>query len=139
MTPEQEARIALEHDEELVDAIIFGEKRCSACTRMRPKCPPYFSHDARNTDGLKHECNDCISARERVRRGAKTDVEWRTVDGELVDRLVARLRKRGLTLEEIAERSGCSLSTIKVSRTTKMASTLRRLLALSDELTAARR
>lgn len=132
MTPEQEARLVLDYDVEWTDGLLFGVKKCSSCGRERPKCKPYFGIDNGANDRLKHECNECILKRDRIRRGGRAELSWEFVDGSLCDALLAHLVRRGMSLREVSEASGIPISSLKRTAPTRRADMLRRLLAVAD-------
>lgn len=135
MTPEQEARIVLDYDAEFTDALLFGTKACSTCGRKLPKCSPYYTPDARYEDGLRSECHNCISGRQRTRSAPETrPVADRFVDGALCTAVVKRLQRRGLTLNQISSGSGVSVAALTSHRKAKGRETLRRLVEFSESL-----
>lgn len=134
MTPEQEARIVLDYDVEFSDALLFGVKRCSVCGRERPNCGTYFPTDMTKPGGLKAGCRECHTASQRQGQPRPEQV-----DASLVFALVRSLRKRGLTIEQIASGAGVAKSACVDKTPTKSAVTLRKLLDYSDSLKRTRR
>jgi len=131
MTPEQEARIVLDYDAEFTDALLFGEKVCSSCGRKRPKCSPHFAQDASKDDGLKSQCSDCRYEQNRVWHKRQGRVEEQ-VDAELAERVVAKLRRRGLTISQIADGAGVNPSWFRTQRKTTSATILLKLVEFSE-------
>jgi hypothetical protein len=56
-----------DYDERMTDRILFGEKRCSACGVMVPRCSSYFAVDLSHRDGLSSDCRECRRKRQNRR------------------------------------------------------------------------